>query len=63
MPTSKWLEELADMWDWMQEDESQALHEIVFNPTITRVAHWLHSGMGGYKTILIRLFGVYKKLK
>ena len=31
--------------------------------TITRVAHWLHSGMGGYKTILIRLFGVYKKLK
>lgn len=30
--------------------------------TITRVAHWLDRGMGGYKIILIRLFGVSKKL-
>jgi len=29
--------------------------------TITRVAHWLHSGMGGYKTLLIRLFGISKR--
>ncbi len=38
MPTSKWLDELADMWDWMEADESKALQEIVFKPTITTVA-------------------------
>lgn len=25
--------------------------------TVTRVAHWLDHGMGGYKTLLVRLFG------
>lgn len=28
--------------------------------TITRVAHWIENGMGGYKTILTRLFGTRK---
>ena len=30
--------------------------------TITRVSQWLHNGMNGYKTLLIRLFGISKKL-
>jgi ATP-dependent Lon protease len=38
MPSSKWFDELTEMWDWMEADDSQALQEIVFNPTITRVA-------------------------
>ncbi len=29
--------------------------------TVTRVAHWLDHGMGGYKTILSRLFGSSKR--
>lgn len=28
--------------------------------TVTRVAHWIENGMGGYKTILTRLFGARK---
>lgn len=28
--------------------------------TITRVAHWMENGKGGYKTILTRLFGPRK---
>lgn len=30
--------------------------------TITRVAQWLIHGMGGYKTLLNRLFGISQKL-
>ena len=37
MPTSKWLDELTEMWDWMEADESQALQDVVFRPTVTRV--------------------------
>jgi ATP-dependent Lon protease len=37
MATSKWFEDLADMWDWMNNDESQALQDLVFNPTVTKV--------------------------
>ncbi|MEX1248450.1 MAG: endopeptidase La [Anaerolineales bacterium] len=37
MPTSKWLDELNEMWDWMEADESQALQDLVFNPTVTKV--------------------------
>lgn len=29
--------------------------------TITRVSHWLKHGTGGYRTILIRLFGARKR--
>ena len=29
--------------------------------TITRVAHWLDQGMGGYKALLTRIFGVSKR--
>lgn len=29
--------------------------------TVTRVAHWIENGMGGYKTILTRLFGSRRK--
>ncbi len=29
--------------------------------TVTRVAHWLDHGMGGYQTILNRIFGVSKR--
>ncbi len=29
--------------------------------TVTRVAHWLDHGMGGYQTILGRIFGVSKR--
>jgi ATP-dependent Lon protease len=37
MPTSRWFDELADMWDWMDADESQALQEVVLHPNITTV--------------------------
>lgn len=37
MAPSKWLDDLTEMWDWLEADESQALQEIVFNPTVTRV--------------------------
>ncbi len=37
MPTSKWFDELAEMWDWMEADEGKALHDLVFHPTITTV--------------------------
>ena len=29
--------------------------------TITRVAHWLDQGKGGYKALLTRIFGVSKR--
>ena len=29
--------------------------------TITRVAYWLDHGMGGYKALLTRIFGVSKR--
>lgn len=29
--------------------------------TVTRVSHWLHHGMGGYKLILFRLFKIKGK--
>ena len=29
--------------------------------TVTRVAHWLDQGMGGYKALLTRIFGVSKR--
>lgn len=29
--------------------------------TVTRVAHWLKHGMGGYRTLLSRLFGPVKR--
>lgn len=29
--------------------------------TVTRVAHWLDHGMGGYQTLLTRIFGVSKR--
>ena len=37
MPTSKWLDELTEMWDWMEADESQDLQDLLFRPTVTRV--------------------------
>ena len=37
MATSKWLDELTEMWDWMEADESQDLQDLVFRPTVTRV--------------------------
>lgn len=32
----------------------------VSTTTVTRVAHWLHHGMGGYQTIATRVFGTPK---
>ena len=32
----------------------------VSTTTVTRVAHWLNSGRGGYKTIAARLFNTHK---
>jgi len=33
-----WFDELADMWDWMEAEDSHALHELIFKPTITKIA-------------------------
>ncbi len=33
-----WFDELADMWDWMETEDSHALHELIFKPTITKIA-------------------------
>lgn len=37
MATSKWLDDLTEMWDWMEADESQDLQDLIFKPTVTRV--------------------------
>ncbi|MEX2162549.1 MAG: endopeptidase La [Anaerolineales bacterium] len=37
MPTSKWLDDLTEMWDWMEAEESQDLQDLVFHPTVTKV--------------------------
>ncbi|MEX1071470.1 MAG: LON peptidase substrate-binding domain-containing protein, partial [Anaerolineales bacterium] len=37
MATSKWFDDLSEMWGWMETEEGQELQEIMFNPTITRV--------------------------
>lgn len=37
MPQSKWLAELAEMWDWLESEDGQEFQEIVFNPTLTQV--------------------------
>ncbi len=37
MPTSRWFDELSEMWDWMDADQSQVLQEIVLHPNITTV--------------------------
>ena len=37
MPQSRWLADLVEMWDWMEAEESEALAEVVFRPTVTRV--------------------------
>jgi TrpR-related protein YerC/YecD len=33
----------------------------VSTTTVTRVAHWIHHGMGGYKAVADRLFGPLQK--
>jgi len=37
MATSKWLDDLTEMWDWMEADETQDLEDVLFRPTVTRV--------------------------
>ncbi|MEX2143568.1 MAG: LON peptidase substrate-binding domain-containing protein, partial [Anaerolineales bacterium] len=37
MAPSKWLDDLTEMWDWMEAEESQALQELLFHPTVTKV--------------------------
>ena len=44
MPTSKWLEDLTEMWEWMEAEESQALQEILFHPTVTKVVQGKGAG-------------------
>lgn len=37
MGQSSWLEDLVEMWDWMEAEESEDLEELIFRPTVTRV--------------------------
>jgi ATP-dependent Lon protease len=37
MPTAKWFEDLQGVWELLDPDESQALHELVFHPTVNKV--------------------------
>src|SRR3990172_12957472 len=37
MATTKWLDDLTEMWDWMEGEESQDLQELLFHPTVTKV--------------------------
>ena len=41
-----WFDELADMWDWMEAEDSHALHELIFKPTITKIAKGSKSKAG-----------------
>lgn len=36
MAQSKWMADMLEMWDWLEDEESQALQEMVFNPTPTK---------------------------
>ena len=37
MSPSRWLDELNEMWDWMESEDGDALQELVFHPTVTKV--------------------------
>ena len=39
MAQSKWLKDMVEMWDWMEDEEGQALQELVFSPTVTKVVN------------------------
>lgn len=55
------IREIAARWHVAKMiDEGISYREIadktrISTSTITRVAHWLHYGMGGYRTVLNRL--------
>lgn len=55
------IQALAERWQVAQMvDKGQSYREInkttgVSTTTITRVAHWLHHGMGGYRLVLDRM--------
>lgn len=61
------IEEFANRWQMVKLltqglpyiKIAQKLH--VSTATVTRVAHWLHNGMGGYKAIAERVFSKNKK--
>ncbi len=60
------LSEFANRWQIVKRlvhGESYLAIATVLNvstTTVTRVAHWLHSGRGGYKAIATRLFDTRK---
>lgn len=56
------LKEFANRWQVVQllyeglTYESIAKRLMISTATVTRVAHWLNNGMGGYKTVADRMF-------
>lgn len=60
------LNEFANRWQIVkllmkgQSYEAIAKELHVSTTTVTRVAHWLHNGMGGYEAIASRLFDTRK---
>jgi TrpR-related protein YerC/YecD len=61
------IKEFANRWQMVKrltagESYLHIAHALnVSTTTVTRVAHWLREGMGGYKAIASRLFGEQKK--
>lgn len=55
------LKDMAERWQVVQEVQKGTPYRQIAEKTgsstatITRVAHWLHHGMGGYKLMLKRL--------
>lgn len=61
------LEELASRWNVVQElEKGRSYRDIALTTgmsttTITRIAHWLHHGEGGYQAALLYLRKSKKK--
>lgn len=61
------LTEFANRWQAAKLlDQGKSYTEIaqelgMSTATVTRVAHWLHHGMGGYKAVADRMFGKQKR--
>ncbi len=57
------LKEFANRWNVVKllneglTYEKIAKRLMISTATVTRVAHWLHHGMGGYRLVATRLFG------
>lgn len=61
------LKEFANRWQVVKllregrTYEAIAKRMMISTATVTRVAHWLHHGLGGYRSVANRVFGTQRK--